>query len=133
MFNVFAMTIALAHFKSVKVVSVYDGDTFTANIPNVPSLFGQAIPVRVSGVDTAEMKSSGCEAKMALKAKRRSQELLKHARHIDLLNVRRDKYFRLLADVLIDGKSLGKTLLDEKLAVPYDGMKKTNVDWCKEN
>jgi len=43
--------------------------------------------------------------------------------------MKRGKYFRIVADVSIDGKSLAKSLINAKLAVIYDGGKKTK-DWC---
>lgn len=43
------------------VVSVYDGDTMTVTIPDVPPLLGENIPVRVRGIDTPEMKDKRLE------------------------------------------------------------------------
>ena len=57
------------------------------------------------------------------------RELLTNAKTIDLLNVERGKYFRLVASVRIDGIDLSNLLLREGFAVEYDGGTKTK-DGC---
>jgi len=42
----------------------------------------------------------------------------------------RGKYFRIVADVYVDGKSLAESLIEANLGVPYYGMTKIK-DWCK--
>ena len=120
-------------FAAVTVVSVYDGDTFTINLPDtIPDVFGRGMPVRIRHIDTAELKSSNkCEHEMAIQAKNVTTQLLKSAKQIDLEDVGRDKYFRLDAVVMADGVSVGQVLLDRNLTVPYDGGTKKSVDWCK--
>jgi len=57
-----------------KIVRVYDGDTFYANLYGVPSLFGDTIGIRLSGIDTPEMRGTpDCEKEMA----RASRDYLK--------------------------------------------------------
>jgi len=46
-----------------------------------------------------------------------------------LTNSQRGKYFRMVANVLADGVSLEKELLDNKLAYEYSGGGKSS--WCK--
>ena len=41
----------------------------------------------------------------------------------------RGKYFRIAADVYVDGESLGDMLIAAGVAVRYDGGKKTHK-WC---
>ena len=48
---------------------------------------------------------------------------------VTLDNVGLDKYGRLLAEVIIDGENLSDLLLDEGLAVSYDGGKRRFVKW----
>ena len=43
------------------------------------------------------------------------------AKTIELKNPQRDKYFRVLAEVWIDGESLGEKLKSDGLAKDYDG------------
>ena len=105
-----------------EIVEVYDGDTFKIDLPSQHPLFGDDISVRVLGIDTPELKGSSDEVKaLAYKAKNRTQELLSDAKTIELKNPQRDKYFRVLAEVWIDGESLGEKLKSDGLAKDYDG------------
>lgn len=38
-----------------RIVSVYDGDTFRCDIPKWPAIIGQAIRIRVAGIDTPKI------------------------------------------------------------------------------
>jgi micrococcal nuclease len=121
-------------FKCVKYIRNYDADTVTFNIPDAHPLFGKNISVRVAGVDTPEIKTkNSCEKQKAREAKKFVTSLMRQAKRIDLVDVRRDKYFRILADIEFDGKSLSKLLLKNKLAYPYSGGTKEQKDWCKTN
>lgn len=116
----------------VKFVRNYDGDTFTADISSVHPLLGDKITVRVNGIDTPEMNADKpCERQAAFRAQQEAEKVLADARRIDLRNVKRDKYFRVLADVSVDGKSLAEHLLRARMAVPYDGQAKEDVNWCR--
>ena len=44
-------------------------------------------------------------------------------------NVQRGKYFRIVADLILDGENSGDILIHEKLAIRYDGGRKTHP-WC---
>ena len=113
-----------------RVSSIYDGDTFRAYIDSEHPIIGNNISIRVKGIDTPEIKSSCLKEKqLARKAKEMTVYMLRGANNIELKNIDRGKYFRILADVEVDGISLAKTLLDNNLAVKYDGGKKTH-DWC---
>ena len=105
-----------------EVVSIYDGDTFRVNIHSWPAVVGERISVRVYGIDTPEMRDADPDVKaLARKAKQFSVAALRGARKVELRNLRRDKYFRLLADVYVDGRSLGAQLVKAGLAKAYDG------------
>lgn len=118
-------------FKCVEYVRNYDADTITFNIPNVHPLIGEKISIRVAGVDAPEMNSkSTCEKETSRNAKRLVANLMKNAKKIDLLNVEKDKYFRILADVSIDGKDLKALLLKNHLAYEYHGGTKEKRNWC---
>ena len=107
------------------VTSIYDGDTFRAVIKDFPDIIGSRIPIRISGVDTPEMKDKRpAIKKLARKAKQYTVKRLREGKVITLENMKRGKYFRIVADVIIDGKSLGQELLDLGLAKPYGGGKK---------
>jgi endonuclease YncB( thermonuclease family) len=115
-----------------KVVSVYDGDTFRVNIKSYPDIVGKRIAIRLNGVDTPEIRGKCKEEKqLAKKAKSVVKTRLKRAKQIELRNMQRGKYFRIVADVYVDGKSLANILLEKKLAVRYSGSTKVK-DWCTE-
>lgn len=105
-----------------KVMSIYDGDTFKVTISSWPSIAGDNIGVRVKGIDCPEMRDKDKTIKeRAQQAKQYTVKRLREGKVIWLKNIQRDKYFRILADVEIDGKDLGKELIEKSLAKPYDG------------
>lgn len=125
-----------------RVVRVYDGDTLTVDIQDftvgtkdkkrviedVHPIISEAMSIRVYGIDTPEIKSKSEKVKAwAIKARDRARELLDAGKKIVLKQIEKDKYFRFDAIVLIDGISLGDVLIEEGLAVAYDGGKKS--DW----
>ena len=113
-----------------KVISVYDGDTFRVDIDSLPPIVGKNIPIRVNGVDTPEIRGK-CEYEknLALKARDFVRVKLANAKEIKLTNLQRGKYFRVVANVVVDGVSLEQELLDNELAYEYSGGKK--LSWCK--
>ena len=114
-----------------KYVKNYDGDTITVTIPGVHPLLGDKISVRVRGIDTPEVKGKCQKEKdLARTGQRLVESILKNAKAVTLENVGRGKYFRIVADVVADGKSVGAVLLKNNLAVVYDGGKKI-MDWCQ--
>lgn len=120
-----------ASFKCLKFVSNYDGDTVKVNIPNVHPIIGNMMNIRVLNVNTPELRSDAiCESGLAKIAKDFVFRELSHASKIDLLEIRKGKYFRIIARVVYDGKDLGAELLKKKMAVPYLGGKKPITDWC---
>ena len=115
--------------KVSKVISVYDGDTFRVNIGSLPPIVGKNIPIRLEGVDTPEIQGK-CqyEKDLAIKARDFVRSKLDNAKEIMLNNLQRGKYFRIVADVTVDGVSLEKELLENELAYKYSGGKKSS--WC---
>lgn len=114
-----------------EVTSIYDGDTFRVNIKGYPDLLGYRMSIRVNGVDTPEMRGKCQQEKdLARKAKQITVAALRNGKKIELRNMKRGKYFRIVADVYIDGESLTTKLINSGLAVKYDGGTKTK-DWCK--
>ena len=112
-----------------KVISVYDGDTFRVDIDSLPPIVGKNIPIRLNGVDTPEIQGK-CkyEKDLAIEARDFVRNKLANAKEIKLTKLHRGKYFRVVADVMIDGVSLKQELLDNKLAYKYTGGKKSS--WC---
>lgn len=129
-----------------RVVRVYDGDTCTVDIrrfyvkgkdgktevleDNHP-IISESINIRTRGVDTPEIKSKDEKSKaLAIKARNYVRERLRDAKKITLRNIVKDKYFRLVATVDVDGHDIAQDLIHEGLALPYDGGKK--ADWEEE-
>ena len=112
-----------------KVISVYDGDTFRVDIDSLAPIVGKNIPIRLNGVDTPEIQGK-CqyEKDLAIKARDFVRNKLADAKEIKLTKLQRGKYFRVVADVMIDGVSLEQELLDNALAYKYTGGKKSS--WC---
>ena len=113
-----------------KVTSIYDADTFRVNLDGFSPIIGERIPVRLLGVDTPEIKGK-CESEKALarQAKQFTVKALRSARTIELRNIQRGKYFRILANVYVDGKNLADALIKAGHARSYDGGKR--LGWCK--
>ena len=112
-----------------KYLSNYDGDTFRVDIPDVHPIIGQNIPIRLRGVDTPEILGKCDEEKaLAIKARDFVRDLLANAESIILQNIERGYYFRIVADVSVDGVDLARTLIQNKLGRPYDAGKKES--WC---
>lgn len=113
----------------VRYVKCYDGDTCTFELQDVPSIF-EHIEVRFRGIDTPERKGK-CpqETAKAQAARLIVMSYLEQAKTITLTKVNRDKYFRLNAYVLADGRNLSDELIRLGYAVEYwgTGPKK---DWC---
>jgi len=114
-----------------EVTSIYDADTFRADIKGWPSVVGARMPIRVNGVDAPEIRGKCKEEKLAAReAKQFTVTMLRQAERIELRNIRRGKYFRLLADVYVDGKNLTTALIEAGHARPYNGG--TREGWCNE-
>ena len=111
------------------VVSVYDGDTFTVNLSGCPTIFCQHISVRINGIDTPEIKGKcPSEIERAKQAKRFLEDKLRSAKLIELRNPVRDKYFRIRADVFIDGISVADEIQLKGLSRVYHGEHRSG--WC---
>jgi micrococcal nuclease len=112
-----------------EVTSIYDADTFRVNVAHWPDVVGRRLPVRIRGVDAAELRGRCPEEKAAARAaKQFTVQALRSAKVIELRNIERGKYFRLIADVYVDGFSLGDQLIQQGHARRYDGG--TRNTWC---
>ena len=145
-----ALLISLSGLKAsdegiqVKYLRNYDGDTITVELTELGemdkdskfSLFWKKMSVRVNGVDTPEIRTRCAQEKVLGKqAKALVKDVLKDAEYLSLRNVKRGKYFRIVADIIInpgtpDEVNLKDILLESGLAVAYDGGKKTK-NWCE--
>ena len=119
-------------FQGAIYVGNYDGDTVTFNLPGLHPIIGEKISIRVNGIDTPEIRGK-CEKEKydAKQAKEVVADILKDAEQIILKNMERGKYFRIAADVIVDGENLADVVIEAGVAVRYDGGKKTHK-WCGE-
>jgi endonuclease YncB( thermonuclease family) len=109
-----------------KVAKVYDGDTFTIITKLYPTEPVYQFQVRINGIDSAEIKGTTDNIKkMALLAKEKLSELILN-KIVRLENVSYDKYGRILSDVYIDDIHINKWMVDNHLALSYDGGHKDN-------
>lgn len=114
-----------------EITSIYDGDTFRANIHDVHPIVGERMSIRVAGIDTPEIRGKCAKEKeLARKAKQVTVNFLRSSKVIELREVKRGKYFRIVADVYGDNKPLASKLIESGLAVKYEGGTKAK-DWCK--
>jgi endonuclease YncB( thermonuclease family) len=108
-----------------KVISVYDGDTIRVNIKYYPPIIGENMGIRIAGIDTPEMRDKRPKIKkLAKQAKQFALIRLQNGNKIILKNMKRGKYFRIVAEVWVDGKNLGDELIKAGLAKRYGGGKK---------
>jgi micrococcal nuclease len=116
-----------------EVTRVIDGDTVAFSAPFLPEPLKKELSIRVFGVDTPEKSWRGqCdqERKLGEIASQFTKKALKEADKIQVAIMDWDKYGgRVLGDILLDGKSLRKMLIEKGYARPYFGEKKTS--WCE--
>ena len=127
----YSLAKSFGDYEGAVYVRNYDGDTITFNLPGLHPIIGKKINTRVNGIDTPVIKSK-CEKETynAHKAQQIVADILKDVEQITLKNMERGKYFRIAADVFVDGENLGDMLIESGMAVSYDGGKKSHK-WCE--
>ena len=116
----------------IVITRVVDGDTVAIQANWLPDPLKKELAIRVYGVDTPE---KGHRAKCPSEAERgaRATEFTKStvakSKTQQMVLISWDKYGgRILGDVILDGKSLRKMLIDRGFAREYFGEAKTS--WC---
>ena len=113
-----------------RIHSVYDGDTVRVDLASLPPVVGENIPILLRGIDTPEIKGRCAQEKtLAIVARDRLRQLLQKATIIEARNITRGRYFRIVADLILDNINVADVLLAENLAVKYSGGKKAH-SWC---
>ncbi len=116
----------------LKILRVVDGDTVEFEAAFLLDPLPKKLSLRVWGVDTPEKGGRAeCkkEADMGDAASKFTKDLLAKAKSTQIVIYEWDKFGgRVLGDVLIDGNSLTKMLIEKGFAREYYGDKKTS--WC---
>lgn len=109
-------------------VRVHDGDTIVVDLPGVHPVFGKDIGVRMVGIDSPEIHDKNPVVReWAEKARKYLSDRVSSSEKVELTELSRDKYFRLDAKVLLDGKDIQDEMLRKGFAKPYDGG--TKSEW----
>ena len=108
-----------------KLIRVVDGDTIDAEIDLGFKVYIKE-RIRFAGIDTPESRTRHKHEKSwGLAAKCRVKDLLEYEDAEFTLTTelqKKGKFGRILGTVILaDGTSLSEILLDEKLAIPYEG------------
>lgn len=117
---------------STKILRVIDGDTVKISAPWLPDPLPKEMSVRLNNIDSPEKgHRAECQSEQELSAKATefTKAKVKESKKQEVIIYKLEKYGRLLADVVLDGKNLSKMLIDNKLARPYYGGKKES--WCE--
>ncbi|MFP4521177.1 MAG: thermonuclease family protein [Fibrobacterota bacterium] len=102
----------------VKVRKVIDGDTFRCDLQGLPDIIGKNISVRIADIDAPELRGTrGDIKKNAEMARKELKRIILSGDSIILKRMKRGKFFRIVADVCIDGKDVGNHLVNMGLAV----------------
>ena len=119
--------------KACKVIKVYDGDTITVAAKLHESFPVHRFSVRLSGIDTPEMRASNeNEKKRAILAKKFLEEKILN-QTVVLDNITTEKYGRLLATVFHNGIDINELMITNNYAVSYSGGKKTTPpEWLED-
>ena len=138
MFKVFLIIFFWSNFLNAetlydyKIIRVIDGDTVEIEANFLPAPLKPSLKLRIYGIDTPEKKSRAkcdLEAELSKKATAFTQKVINESISKKIKIRKWDKYGgRVLGDIILDGKSLEALLLNEGLAKPYDGGKKSS--WC---
>jgi endonuclease YncB( thermonuclease family) len=125
--------LAQAEVYDWKITRVKDGDTVEFEAKWLPAPLKPLLSLRVLGVDTPEKAPRAkCEkeAKGGQAATDFTKKKIADAKKIQIEIKDWDKFGgRVLGDVILDGQSLSKMLIDNKLARPYNGEAKKS--WCE--
>ena len=118
-------------YEGAVYVRNYDGDTITFNLSTLHPIIGKNISLRVNGIDAPEIRGKCAkEIYNAEQARDMVSDILKDAGQIALKNLKRGKYFRIVADVYVDEENLAVMLVEAGVAIPYSGGKKSK-NWCE--
>ena len=111
----------LPNISEGKVVKVYDGDTITIGFYMMGNEIPYRMPVRLLGIDTPEMRDKNVETKARAKVAQQFLSSQVLGKIVQLRNLGKEKYGRLLADVYCDDVHINQLMIDTGNAVAYFG------------
>jgi len=118
-----------AFFFKADVVSVYDGDTITAEI-RLPFNLSKRAKIRLAAIDAPEIRTrSKIEKEIGYRARDRVRELCGKRVWLESLDKgKEDKYGRVLANLYTyeSKEDIAQLLINEGLGVSYSGGAKTH-------
>ena len=104
-FPIASFTKEYQNFYNVKYIDNYDGDTITVELKvfkKGKTEFMVRDDVRLKNINAEEIKNRNIEKKkIAVKQKEELRNRLRNAKQIDLLNCEREKYGRMLCELVI--------------------------------
>lgn len=109
----------------VKLARIIDGDTLVVRLAD-----GRAERIRIAGIDTAELRARCAEEeRLALTARTAlAAALASSPSTIRIVEHGRDRYDRLITDVLVDGQDVGRALVTLGIARVWTGRREP---WCR--
>lgn len=115
-----------------EISRVIDGDTVELKVDWLPVELGDNISLRINGIDAPEIRGKCYEEYLkALRSKVFLREMIDDAQKYRIVIYDKDKYFRLVGDIIIDNEYASTLMIKSELARPYNGRSKTS--WCETN
>lgn len=116
-----------------RIRSIYDGDTFRVESNELVSHDDKGIPIRIRGIDAAELDGN-CKREQFL-AKTAREWLVHRFNQVTTIALRdvdyaEDPHGRIVADVLVDGQLLRTQMVSAGAAKLWTGGRKPN--WCND-
>ena len=113
-----------------QVLKVVDGDTIYVTVDAWPPLFGTVAKIRLRGIDTPEIRGKCvAERKAAIEARDFVGSVLRKAKLVVLTNMSQGTFFRVVADVIVDGVNLNDLLVRKNMARVYR-QSVGRLPWC---
>ena len=110
------------------VVKNYDGDTLTV-ILDMGFLISHKVQLRLSAIDTPELRGGTILTRAFGRYIRDvvAERVERAESVVFVCEAERDKYGRALGDLIVDDLSLQHWLVDQELAVPYQGESRSGL------